>query len=100
MSGSITSGRARLAVVFGLMVVLGCGAALWHGGAIGQEAKKEVSQKPIHQAQQLSTAFRKAAEVAMPSVVTVRSKTKAKPMGLKGTPFEDMFPEGFGNMQP
>src|SRR6266480_2470900 len=77
MSGMKKSGSARLAVLFGLIVALGSGAALWHGGAIGQEAKKEVSQKPVHQAQQLSTAFRKAAEVAMPSVVTVRSKTKA-----------------------
>ena len=55
------------------------------------------------QARELSLVFRKAAEVAMPSVVTVRSKTKArltKSSGnrsskganpFKGTPFEDYF---------
>jgi serine protease Do len=54
----------------------------------------------------LSNAFRRAAEAASPAVVVVRSETKPqrgsarKPQRrggenpFKGTPFEDMFPEG------
>src|SRR5689334_3425873 len=117
MSITRTYGRARLAALLGVVVASGLvGTALWHGGAVGQEARKETSDKPVHQAQQLSTAFRKAAETAMPSVVTVRAKTKAhaaKGMTgrrgekgenpLKGTPFEDLFRGGegfgFGDMQ-
>jgi serine protease Do len=71
---------------------------------------------PNH-AHALSKAFRDAAEVAMPSVVTIKSHTNAKkvsargnpqfrnPRGgnpFKGTPFEDMFPqvpEGSGDGQ-
>jgi serine protease Do len=65
---------------------------------------------PVHHATALSKAFRDAAEVATPSVVVVRSVVKPKrgsqdgerPRGqrrrgenpFKGTPFEDMFPDG------
>jgi len=53
----------------------------------------------------LSNAFRRAAEAASPAVVVVRSEAKPKKQSgrgpqrrggnpFKGTPFEDMFPEG------
>jgi len=118
MSSIRTYGRARLAALLGVIVTLGLvGTALWQRGAVGEEARKETSDKPVHQAQQLSAAFRKAAETAMPSVVTVRAKTKAHTVKgmhprrgekgenpLKGTPFEDLFRDGqgfenFGDLQ-
>lgn len=93
-----------------LLVVVGVGAAWWQTGAVrqavGQEgAKPAVSQKAVEHAQELSRAFRKAAEVAMPTVVTIRSKTKSQavrsnrssPRGenpFKGTPFEEFFKDG------
>jgi serine protease Do len=63
------------------------------------------AQALVH-ANALSTAFRRAAEIATPSVVVVRSVVKPKQVKgrgrgpaargnpFKGTPFEDMFPEG------
>jgi serine protease Do len=53
----------------------------------------------------LSSAFRRAAEIATPAVVVVRSEMKPKKVAtrgpqrrrdnpLKGTPFEGMFPDG------
>lgn len=65
----------------------------------------------IHHAKALSKAFRDAADVATPSVVTIRSHASAKRISsnagnnplkrgpgrgdnpFKGTPFEDMFPD-------
>jgi serine protease Do len=82
-------------------------ALVWQrGGVIGQEAKKEVNPAAVRRAEELSEAFHNAAEVAMPSVVTVVSKVKAQPVGrargnggngakgenpFKGTPFEEFF---------
>lgn len=98
-----------------IVAVLGLFAAHWQSGAVGQEDEPAVSQKPIQKANELSKAFRNAAHVAMPSVVTVRSKTRAKAVKrmvpdkenphrgenpFKGTPFEDFFnnaPDGFGD---
>ena len=69
-----------------------------------------VADDPVHHATALSKAFRDAAERATPSVVVVRSSAKPqkasrdgeRPRGqrrrgenpFKGTPFEDMFPDG------
>jgi serine protease Do len=97
--------------------VASAGALTWGiagrpNGAIGQEAKVSASRPSgadntsVSEAKSLSRAFRKAAEVAMPSTVTIRSKSKghvarratsgrnAVPKGanpFKGTPFEDFF---------
>ena len=89
-----------------LTVVVAASAALvWQrGGVIGQEAKHEVNPAAVRRAEELSEAFHNAAEVALPSVVTVVSKVKAQPVGrskggskgenpFKGTPFEDFFKE-------
>ncbi|MCC7086634.1 MAG: Do family serine endopeptidase [Pirellulales bacterium] len=63
----------------------------------------------VNQANSLSKAFRDAAQVAMPSVVTIKSHTNAKKVSargnrqfqfrgngqnpFKGTPFEDLLPQ-------
>lgn len=94
---------AAVALLAAVAVAVGC----WQSGAIGQESgKPQIQQKAVDHAVALSTAFRKAAEVAMPTVVTIRSKTKAQtvrgnrmPRGenpFKGTPFEDFFNENGG----
>jgi len=106
----------RTIAALGLIVALGFGAVAWHAGAVGQESKPEINEKSVRHAQELSQAFRKAAEVAMPTVVTVRSKSKgvtvkkgrATPKRgepgenpFKGTPFEDFFNgDDFGGMTP
>ena len=97
---------AGIALLIAAAVAVGC----WQSGAIGQEGgKPQIQQKAVDHAIALSTAFRKAAEVTMPTVVTIRSKTKAQtvraprmPRGnsgenpFKGTPFEDFFNENGG----
>jgi serine protease Do len=96
-------GTARAAAVLAVFAALGLGAALQRSGAVGDEPKKEVNPTPVRHAQELSDAFHNAAEVAMPSVVTIHSKTKNHPIArsrgttprgdnpFKGTPFEDFF---------
>ncbi|MGH7140547.1 MAG: Do family serine endopeptidase, partial [Pirellulales bacterium] len=75
-----------------------------------QEHQSPASAEARHQANTLSTAFRKAAEMAVPTVVTIETRTKPQfardPRGnkdkgdqdpfrgqnpFKGTPFEDFF---------
>ncbi|MFM8705583.1 MAG: Do family serine endopeptidase [Planctomycetia bacterium] len=112
-SGDIRSLRIRRAfprLVLPLALVLGLAAA-----SRGEETA--ATAEDLMHANSLSKAFRHAAEHAIPSVVVVRSETKAKqvasgrgpqrPNGenpFKGTPFEDFFkdgmPEGFEFRQP
>jgi serine protease Do len=104
MSRHVRSSRTLVALA--LIGLLAVAAGRWQPGAIGQE--KTVSIKPgqVHQAEQLSAAFRHAAEVAMPSVVTIHSKkghvvkhAKVNPHArhnggenpFKGTPWEGFF---------
>jgi serine protease Do len=83
--------------------------------AAGEESPAAVDAAALTHATALSRAFRHAAEVATPSVVVVRSETKARQVNVErgprgrgrqeqgnpfeGTPFEDFFrdglPEGF-----
>jgi len=79
-------------------------------------AMDPATEKSLEHATSLSRAFRHAAEMATPSVVVVRSETKARRVGVErgprgrggenpfeGTPFEDFFeqmPEGRGSMMP
>ncbi len=116
MSHSRFRGNSRVVALIALCAALGLGAALQRGGAIGEEPRKEVNPTPLAHASELSDAFHNAAEVAMPSVVTIHSKTKAQPVAanrtpkgerqrgdnpLKGTPFEDFFGgRGFEEMNP
>lgn len=70
-------------------------------GAQVARAAEPVDKETLSHANALSRAFRSSAEIAMPSVVTVRSKVKAKMVKremnvprenpFKGTPFEDFF---------
>ncbi|MEX2140529.1 MAG: Do family serine endopeptidase [Pirellulales bacterium] len=89
------------------------GAAFWQPEVTGQDRSNEpqttVSEREAapakKQANAISLAFRRAAELATPSVVRIDAHTKAKAVQsmsgssrlrgenpLKGTPFEDMFP--------
>jgi serine protease Do len=100
------------------------GAATWQPEVTGQERPAEAAGEPKttpserqaapaakRHANELSLAFRRAAELATPAVVRVNAHTKAKPVRstrsnprfrggenpFKGTPFEDFFrdmPEG------
>ncbi len=85
-----------------------------HPGRTG--AATTADKASVDEAKTLSRAFRKAAEIAGPSVVTIRSKSKAQlvqrphagiPHGkngenpFKGTPFEDFFNgQEFGHNGP
>ncbi|HTU24844.1 MAG TPA: Do family serine endopeptidase [Pirellulales bacterium] len=107
---------SRTLVGLALIGLMAVGATRWQPGVVGQEKASEkatsVPTKELHQAQELSAAFRHASEVAMPSVVTVHAKTKphvakntkgnGSPHGrrggadpFKGTPFEGMPLEDF-----
>jgi serine protease Do len=90
------------------------GTSLTIGSGIAK-AQEPADKATRAHANELSRAFRKAAEVAMPSVVTIRSKVKAKVVKrdsrapqvpqenpFKGTPFEDFFGgrmDGFHDFQ-
>src|SRR5271170_705362 len=67
---------SRTLALFALIGLLAVGASRWQVGAVGQEKPAAIKPGQVHQAEQLSAAFRHAAEVAMPSVVTIHSKTK------------------------
>jgi len=87
------------------MLVLATAFATLLDQAARADESKATAEALVH-ASALSTAFRHAAETATPSVVLVRSETKAKrqagrgqqrPRGanpFKGTPLEEMFPDG------
>jgi serine protease Do len=113
MSVSRLPGKTRLVAAFALLGALAAGVAIERSGAIGDEPRKEINPAALRHAQELSEAFNNAADVAMPSVVTVYSKTKAHPVAksrgarppgenpFKGTPFEDFFNgRNFDGMTP
>ena len=93
----------RLLAVVGLVAAVGLGFVLQRQGAIGDEPRKQVNPTTLRYAEQLSEAFHNAADVAMPSVVTIRSKSKAQPVAkgngglprgenpFKGSPLEQFF---------
>ena len=96
-------GYRALAVV-ALIAAVGLGFALDRSGAIGDEPRaREINPTALRHAEQLSEAFHAASDIAMPSVVTIHSKSKAQrvshgggsfPRGenpFKGTPFDDFF---------
>jgi len=124
-----TAAAARRPRSAGVSLIAGFGLALalplaLTGGSIPAARGEETAAtaEALMHANSLSRAFRHAAENATPSVVVVRSETKAKkpPAGrgqrqgqrqerggenpFKGTPFEDFFkdgmPEGFDFQQP
>ena len=88
------------AAVIAMLVTVGL-----PGGGMATATAEESVADAIGHATALSKAFRHAAEVATPSVVVVRSESKARPVPggrprqrgenpFRGTPFEGMFPDG------
>jgi serine protease Do len=92
--------------------MLGVGTALWQPEVTGQEraapqttaSEREAAPAAKQHANSLSLAFRRAAELATPSVVRIDAHTNARPVRgmrgespferrnpLEGTPWEDMF---------
>jgi len=87
-----------------------CAAALAAAAVVAAvvpaTARAEQAADDLLHAQALSKAFRRAAEIATPAVVVVRSESKPKKVSgrgpqrgqgenpFKGTPFEGMFPDG------
>jgi serine protease Do len=98
--------RRSSPLVATILATLACTAA----AAEPAPATSSRQDDPLHHATALSRAFRDAAEVATPSVVLVRSESRPKPAQgrgpkrpgrengrdnpFRGTPFEDMFPDG------
>jgi serine protease Do len=99
---SIARGRSRVIAALTLLAIGAAGIGFWQTHGVAQEQSKAPSAV-IEQADNLSQAFRKAAETAVPTVVTIETKSKAhadsgKPKQFKqgenpfkGTPFEDFF---------
>ena len=93
-------------IAVALVSALGATAAYRQTRAVGQDESPIIKPKQVHQAEQLSAAFRHASEVAMPSTVTIRSKARPHAIArkgenrpgranpFKGTPLEGMFPDG------
>src|SRR5487761_583263 len=112
------AGRGIIAAV-ALLATATFGVGIRQGRSTAQEQNPDrspASAEARHQANNLSTAFRKAADVAVPTVVTIESRTKPKiardlrgnkggeqpspfqgQNPFKGTPFEDFF-GGDGDM--
>ncbi len=100
-----------LTVLAALATGAGMLASSWPSSTRADE--QTGSSPAVREARELSSAFRKAAEGTMPSVVTIVTKTKTRsvagPRGqmapegenpFKGTPFEDFFGEaGKGGME-
>lgn len=91
-------GRRLPQVATAILVLLSLAAAI---------RADEPPREAMEHATALSKAFRYAAEQAMPSVVVVRAESKPRDVAdaprrrgggdnpFRGTPFEDMFPDGF-----
>src|SRR5262249_50560008 len=104
----------RLTVAAILLAAVASLAAWQRTNAVGQESADKPNPAALQHANMLSEAFNHAAEVAMPSVVTIYSKTKAHAVSgvrpnkgqnpFKGTPFEEFFEgrdlEQFGQQMP
>jgi serine protease Do len=114
MSVSSLRNHPRLTLATILLVAVASLAAWQRTDAVGQESADKANPAALEHANMLSEAFNHAAEVAMPSVVTIYSKTKAQPVSgmrpnrgqnpFKGTPFEEFFEgrdlEQFGGQMP
>ena len=103
-----TSSKTRWGLAAAALAAIGGGWSYYDGGALGI-AQAQAAQRPdtaaIEHAEGLSKAFRTASEIALPTVVTIRSETKAKTMEgmsengenpFRGTPFEDFFRDNPG----
>jgi serine protease Do len=123
---STKSGWTILSAIV-VMTAIAVGASVWQTQVTGQErgveprttVSEQAAAPAIQHAKSLSLAFRRAAELATPSVVKVTAHTKAKTVRnlrgtsplrgenpfeqFKGTPFEDFFrdlPDNFEGRIP
>ncbi len=95
--------KARWALGLAALTAIGGAWQYYDGGALGipqASAAQATDSAALEHAEGLSKAFRMAAEIALPTVVTIRSETKAKTVEnstgagenpFRGTPFEDFF---------
>jgi serine protease Do len=100
----------RVLALLALLAAIGLGFSLARTGAIGDEPRAtEVNPTTLRYAEQLSEAFHNAADIAMPSVVTIHSRAKAQTVRgntrrgedpFKGTPFEDFFKDRGFELMP
>ncbi len=112
--------RKSLAIAF-LLAMTTAGVGVWQTrGTAQDDSDRGPSAAPEHarrQADSLSQAFRKAAEVAIPTVVTIETNSKPQAVQMegrgsrrgespfkgenpfKGTPFEDFFNDDGGPYQ-
>src|SRR3954469_2857962 len=73
------------------------GGVVWQKPTTAQE-KPAIDEGAVDQARTISRAFRKAATIALPTVVTIETSSKGRVIEgtdgenpFKGTPFEDFF---------
>lgn len=117
LRNGFNASRKGLAVAF-LLALTTAGAGLWQARGTAQDSsdgrRSAVPEHARQQADTLSQAFRKAAEVAVPTVVTIETHTKPQAVQMegrgarrgqnpfhgenpfKGTPFEDFFNDDGG----
>lgn len=78
---------------------------VWHGATTAQVAQQGAPPEAALHAEEMSRAFRGAAEAILPTVVTIETVTKPKAIRgtrrpqqnpFKGTPFEEFFNDEFG----
>ncbi|HUY91087.1 MAG TPA: Do family serine endopeptidase [Pirellulales bacterium] len=99
--------RNRAWAVVAVATAMALGGAVWQRHSVAED-RAPAPDVALEHADQLSHAFRKAAEHAIPTVVTIETRTKPRmssgkgrqfqgenPLGgenpFKGTPFEDFF---------
>ena len=106
MSARRFRGNPRIVVAVALLAAVGAGRAPGSAAAPSAKSREKKSiRRPCATPKSFPRRFNNAAEIAMPSVVTIRSKTKAHPVDqaavasrdgrgenpFKGTPFEDLL---------
>ena len=91
--------KRRERKLWGGLLATGLVAAVLIGSAVSQRRAAEVADPAaVGHAESLSTAFRSAANVALPSVVKIKATIKERQLTrgngenpFRGTPFEDFF---------
>jgi len=97
MSHLRSSRWSQFALLAMVLAALSWGGMMWQRTTTAQE-KVAIDEGAVDQARSISRAFRKAATIALPTVVTIETSSKGRVMEgndgenpLKGTPFEDFF---------
>lgn len=87
----------QFALLAMVLAALSWGGMTWQRSTTAQE-KTAIDDGAVDQARSMSRAFRKAANVALPTVVTIETSSKGRVVEgadgenpFKGTPFEDFF---------